>query len=59
MLYNKVGNNFKFIFAAKGKLKHLIDKLLISNPELNDVIHFDYQYKNWNDRLIPFSKSDV
>ena len=59
MLYDDIGNNFKFTFAAKGELKYLIDELLSKRSEINEVIGFDSDYKEWNDRLIPFYYSDV
>jgi len=52
-------NSFSFTFAAKGEKKYLIDDFIKLNSGFRKIIKFDNEYSNWNDRLIPFSHSDV
>ncbi|MDC0613340.1 glycosyltransferase family 4 protein [Akkermansiaceae bacterium] len=59
MLYDDIGCEFRFTFAASGELRHLVDRVLEQRPELNSIIKFDTKYEEWNDRLKPFFYSDV
>ena len=59
LLHKEVGANFKFIFAAKGELMFQIETFINYNPNLRNLISFDNDYLNWNDRLRPFYNSDV
>jgi len=52
-------NKFKVIIAAKGPEQHYIDKMIINEPQLGEVVSYDREYEHWSDRIRPFMKSDV
>ncbi len=58
-LYRKYPDSFEFILAAKGPEEVCFEKIIHSQPCLKDIIVYDREYKNWNDRIRPFALADV
>lgn len=52
-------NKFAFIISGYGpEEKHIINAIKRS-PRLKEVIKFDRDFLNWNDRLRPFEEADI
>lgn len=58
-LYLKYPGSFEFILAARGPEEAFFDKIIGSEPSLKDIVVYDRDYENWNDRINPFSNADV
>lgn len=58
-VYDKYGDIFKVIIAAKGPEQHLIDSMLTKRLELTKIISYDRNYNSWSDRVNPFIDSQV
>lgn len=58
-LYKKHPDNFSFVIAGYGPEETNFRNIIKNYPGLNHCISYDRDYEKWEDRLIPFSYSDV
>ena len=52
-------NEFEVIIAAKGPNENYITQLVKDNPKFHEIISYDRDYQNWEDRIRPFANADV
>ena len=58
-LYKKNPEKFKFVIAGYGPEESVFRRIIMREPKLKKHIIYDRDYKKWEDRIHPFSYSDV
>lgn len=58
-LHKHYPNKFRFVIAGYGPEEQVFWKIISEEPDLKKNIIYDREYKTWEDRVRPFSYSDV
>jgi len=58
-LYKQYPNKFRFVIAAYGPEENVFLNIIGKEAELKKLIIYDRRYETWEDRVRPFSYSDV
>jgi len=59
MLYEQYPNKFRFVIAGYGPEEPVFRKIISKKPNLEKYIIYDRDYKTWENRVYPFSYSDI
>lgn len=58
-LYRRYSDKFRFVIAGYGPEEYNFLKIINQEPNLKKQIIYDREYETWEDRIRPFSYSDV